>query len=740
MTDWVLPVLGVAILVGCAYVASASAVRVPGDHVGVVYRRYGGHPGADFKVRTRGGAGPQAATLNADRVYLRPRWLYDVEFVPRVTVPTGTIGVVVAKHGAPPEPDRTLARHVECDSFQDGRAFLLGGGQVGRQQAVLLGGGSYDVNPHLFEVVTVDTVGAGRYGLTAADLHEISVPMGATGVVVVQEGAPALEQHGVVAPVVEGHASFQRPEVFLARGGRRGAQAETLSRGGVYRINPWFARVVLIPTRDLTLEWAKRTKPDDNFDVALDQIRINVEGHWLRFDMSQTIRIPPSAAPYLIGRFGEQETVAHPSPSPTTSRAPVQRFVERVIGRTVESYFHATAAAHRVLVFMCRHDEVRLELEGRVREAISEYGVEAVKTTLNEFESETPELDVLRRYLAAVRDRGAALDYERQIAEKEEEIRTIRRAGDREDRSLESVALEDRLRLLGKDVVTTQIFLAELAAMQMPSVIAGDGDALLRELPVNRMYSLIDRVLGTDGPRVVEAPVPSAPPPGLSTSTAEDTCVPLYLVVDESAERLGAVERGVRALCRNLIEAPAVGAVLRLAVVGLGDTADERLPLRRVAGALPEFGLVARGRPSLRALFARLGDRIPGDVTMLKDQGLRVRRPQVIVLTARPPTADDEWRPLRDRLVDRDRTRYAPEILACGIGTADPATVAALATGPGLALVAADPASPETEERVGELLRSWVEQLARAVLDGREMEARCPSGFVPAGRADSRER
>src|SRR5262249_22961288 len=159
--------------------------------------------------------GPQAVTLRADRFYLLPSLLFRVTYVDRTVVPQGTIGVVVARAGAPPAPEQSLCRHVGGGLVQGGPAVLLRGGRVGRQVGSVPGG-EYDINPLLFEVITVDTIGAGRYDLTADDLREISIPVGTTGVVVTRVGAaPSDEASGSVGQVVPGHASFQLPWVFL---------------------------------------------------------------------------------------------------------------------------------------------------------------------------------------------------------------------------------------------------------------------------------------------------------------------------------------------------------------------------------------------------------------------------------------------------------------------------------------------------------------------------------------------
>ena len=413
-----------------------------------------------------------------------------------------------------------LCEHVECDYFQDGRAFLLGDGQMGRQPGILPGGASYDINPWLFEVLTVDTIGAGRHGLTAADLQEISIPEGSTGVVIALEGAPPDEDDeddGAVGRRVSGHGSFQFPWVFLDNGGQRGAQAETLSHGGVYRINPWFARIVLIPTRELTLEWSKKdSKSTGNYDAALDQIVVNVEGHRLRFDMSQTIRTPAKAAPRLVGRFGEQETDPFGS-SDATNPAPVQRFVERVLGYTVEGYFQGTASEYTVLEFIAAQNEVCLEIGDRVREALAYWGVEAGRTTLGTFESEGMGLDELRREIVAERERNQVLEHREKNVVLEARAERIRIETDRERRKTEAAELEAQVEILGKDAIAMERFLAQLAKMGVPEFVGGDANALLQYMPLPAAQEMINRAM-----RRIETEADTTAPQQLNAASGSD--------------------------------------------------------------------------------------------------------------------------------------------------------------------------------------------------------------------------
>ncbi|GGK93407.1 hypothetical protein Sme01_58900 [Sphaerisporangium melleum] len=483
----------VAILLVAAVVYLArSTVRVPPGHVGVVYRRYGvvHRDDRDREIRVHPSSpGYQADTLRPDRVYLRPAFLYRVENVPRTSVPPGTIGLVIAKDGAPPPLTRSLCAAVACAGFEDGAAFLAGGGEKGRQPGVLPGDASYAVNTRLFEVITVDTVGTGRDDLTADDLREVEIPEGSAGVVVVREGE-APEEEGSVGHRVPGHEDFQLPAVFLAGGGQRGAQEQTLSRGR-YRINPWFAQIIKIPTRVIVLEWSKWTKPTTNFDSALGQIRINVEGYWIRIDMTQTIRIPAKAAPGLVSRLGAD-----------AESGPVRRFVDKVLAPTVEGYFHRAQAGYTIMDFLANGEEVRLNLEKLVRDALSEWDVEAISTTLSEFEPEGTTLDELRRSIADERERQEMLRHRYTSAELAAKTTRIEIGLDREREKLAVVKLEEQVRILGKDTVALNQFLAELAKMNVPQYVGTDAQALLQYMPLSAAQDLINNALRRQYPQV----------------------------------------------------------------------------------------------------------------------------------------------------------------------------------------------------------------------------------------------
>ncbi|WP_243794346.1 SPFH domain-containing protein [Saccharopolyspora gloriosae] len=441
-------------------------------------------------MRVHGGIGPQAAILKSDRMYFLPIPFYRVTYVRQTYVPPGTIGVVVAKEGAVP-PARPLCEHVESDHFQDGRAFLLNGGQMGRQPAVLHGGASYDINPWIFDVTTTENIGAGKHDLVAEHLKEITVREGNTGVVIALDGEAPEDGENPVGPRIPGHLGFRHPWVFLANGGHRGAQEETLSHG-VYAINPWFARIVFIPTRVLILNWRKKGDKDaSRYDAALDRITVNVEGHRLSTDMSQLIQIPERAAPALVGCFGESERAVL-GVGGDADLSPVQRFVKRVLGRTVEGFFQNTAVEYEVLEFLENHNEVSQQLEAKVRQALAEWDVDAIRVTMNEFEPEDTGIDQFRREIARERDRKRPLEYRVANAEIEARIEKVLIAIARDRGKLATAELEDEIRLLGADPVAFERLIGKLVEMKVPEFIGADTGTLLN-MPLPAVGRLIEK-------------------------------------------------------------------------------------------------------------------------------------------------------------------------------------------------------------------------------------------------------
>ncbi|MFI6095869.1 hypothetical protein ACIA8G_09975 [Lentzea sp. NPDC051213] len=116
-----------------------------------------------------------------------------------------------------------------------------------------------------------------------------------------------------------------------------------------------------------------------------------------------------------------------------------------------------------------------MELESKVREALAEWGVEAGRTTLSDFESEDPELDARRRRKAQERDEQEELGYRLRNAELEEEIKRRRLQTAREEAAVPVAETEARVKLLGVQSEVLLQSLGELKDFNTPSIVADAG-------------------------------------------------------------------------------------------------------------------------------------------------------------------------------------------------------------------------------------------------------------------------
>src|SRR6478736_5773935 len=128
---------------------------IPNNCVGVVEKLWSlkGSVPEGHILALEGEAGYQADLLRGGIHFGYWRWQYRVHKVPLVTIPQGQIGYVYARDGDMLPPSQTLARVVQCNNFQDARAFLGESanndrpvGQRGRQRGVIREG-VYAINP-----------------------------------------------------------------------------------------------------------------------------------------------------------------------------------------------------------------------------------------------------------------------------------------------------------------------------------------------------------------------------------------------------------------------------------------------------------------------------------------------------------------------------------------------------------------------------------------------------------------
>ncbi len=394
-------------------------VIIPEDRIGLVTKKFallGEHkelPSGRI-IALQGEAGYQAQTLAPGLYFWKWIWQYEITLQPLIVVPEGSIGLIMAKDGAPLRKGAVLARQVECQMFQDAVAFLETGGQKGRQAAFLTPG-TYRINTFLFDI-------------SFAKMTRINENM--VGIVTTLDGEP-LGEGQIAGRVTEGHNNFQNADAFLAAGGSRGLQPQVILAGS-YFLNPWFVlieelpmteiaighvgvvisyygdegvdvsgaefkhgnivsrgqkgvwaeplgpgkyplntyilRVEHVPTTNLVLNWANARSESHNLDQNLSTITVrSKDGFPFNLDVSQIIHIPMTEASKVIARFGNMTNL-----------------VSQVLEPTIGNYFRNSAQDSDVIAFLTTRKERQASARSHINAVLTEYNVNGVDTLIGD--------------------------------------------------------------------------------------------------------------------------------------------------------------------------------------------------------------------------------------------------------------------------------------------------------------------------------------------------------------------
>lgn len=371
-------------------------------------------------------AGFQADTLAPGWYFGYWTWMYSIKKVNITVIPQGEIGLIVAADGRSIPNERIMGRIVDCDNFQDARKFLKNGGEKGRQMGILTSG-TYRINTALFNVI--NRANAEKHGMHPDQLKVYTVYSDRVGIVTTLDGAP-IDAGEIAGLFVEGHDNFQKAQVFLDHGGKRGLQEQVLL-SGTWNINPWFVaveqvpmteipighvgvvisfvgkahedisgldfkhgdlvhqghkgvwatplypgkhplnqsimHVELVPTVNIVLNWAKRTEAHA-YDDQLSSITVrSSDGFAFNLDVSQIIHIGALEAPKVISRVGS-----------------VQNLVNDVLQPIVGNYFRNAAQTYTVLDFLIARSDRQMEASQHITKAIRAYDVEAIDTLIGD--------------------------------------------------------------------------------------------------------------------------------------------------------------------------------------------------------------------------------------------------------------------------------------------------------------------------------------------------------------------
>jgi uncharacterized membrane protein YqiK len=340
--------------------------------------------------------------------------LFKTDLMDAIVIQPGKVGVVSARDGAALPAGRIIGKKAECNSYQDGQAFITGGGERGLQASVITTG-TYFINPYMFTVSFADVA---------------DVPDNMVGIVTTREGKP-LNAGEIAGPIVPGHNSFQDPQTFLDAGGNKGLQEQVLLAGryfinpmfatvqtvpmtevpianvgvviayvgkeghdvtgdtfkhgnlvskgekgvsndpldpGKYPINPYTHKVSIVPTANVVLNWATGKSEAHQLDKNLSTITVrSADGFTFNLDVSQIIHIPRNDAPKVIARFGG-----------------MTELVTQVLEPTIGNYFRNAAQNSDVIDFLRKRTTRQDEARAAISAALTEYNVGAVDTLIGD--------------------------------------------------------------------------------------------------------------------------------------------------------------------------------------------------------------------------------------------------------------------------------------------------------------------------------------------------------------------
>ncbi|MGA2927906.1 MAG: VWA domain-containing protein [Solirubrobacteraceae bacterium] len=243
------------------------------------------------------------------------------------------------------------------------------------------------------------------------------------------------------------------------------------------------------------------------------------------------------------------------------------------------------------------------------------------------------------------------------------------------------------------------------------------------------------RALGSEP--LKQPSMPTMPRFPAAPGTVIGQVLPMYFVGDESHSMAGApiaaVNQGLVDLRDEVAKHPLIGKKVRFGIITFADTAQTRLELSELNEELMLPTLSPRGRgTSYASALEALRHTIPADIALLKASGYQVHRPSVFMLSDGQPTEkEDKWRARLEELKDPS-FKERPNILAFGVGDADPSVIRQLASAPRYAFMMTDGVSTAgaISEFATSMLNSMVSSAERLDRGEQTVEFEKPEGFV----------
>jgi regulator of protease activity HflC (stomatin/prohibitin superfamily) len=403
-------------------IRNAPAVYIAQSQVGVVNARDGdpirpgrllahkveGHQAfqdGEAFVRAGGQLGPQIEVMLPGRYRVNTD-LFNVEIRPAAVVRANQVGLVTANDGAPLPKGELVADSVEGhNDYQDSSAFLANGGQRG-PQFDLLKPGTYYINPIMFDVKLDDVA---------------TVQRGEVAVLVSNVGKEPED--------LPPESRLEGKERYVVPAGFRGIQSE-VAGPGVYYLNRWAYIAYIIPTTNLTIDWAEEGMVPTDDDTTSGQRRVQLfnplavisrDGFEMRVSVKVVIRVRPDQAPLMVAKIGS-----------------IENLIDHVVHPMIDSSFRNQASSSEAMNFMQDRADEQAKAEARARVELEKYHVECVSVLISQIILPQDLMEIHTRRVIATQQQ--AMFIEQQKSEQERIATENTRA--KADKQIELVAAQ----------------------------------------------------------------------------------------------------------------------------------------------------------------------------------------------------------------------------------------------------------------------------------------------------------
>jgi uncharacterized membrane protein YqiK len=261
------------------------------------------------------------------------------------------------------DPSRAGTFH---NNFQDPEKFLHAAGFRGRQYQVLVDG-SYYVN-RLFATVEL--------------VKKTVIEVGTVGVVVSYTGRQSVDVSG---------DTYRHGE--LVEPGSRGVWNRPLLPGK-YAFNTYAGKVIVVPTTNFVLKWAKEAVGTHRLDENLSEVAlITKDAFEPTLPLSVVVHIDYMKAPLVVQRFGD-----------------IKRLVEQTLDPMVSAYFKNIAQTKTLIQLLQERSDIQQHSSEDMRMKFAHYNLELQEVLIGTPRAEKGADGSIEQILTQLRNRQIAVE------------------------------------------------------------------------------------------------------------------------------------------------------------------------------------------------------------------------------------------------------------------------------------------------------------------------------------------